>query len=86
MTHGVGGQRRMIGAKARHRVQVLRAGGKPLRRIATETGIPLRSVKRIVQEPLIEAPGDVASAQQRGVGRPSVVDRYRERIAAAARG
>ena len=54
---------------ARHRVQVLRAGGKTLRRIATETGIPLRTVKRIIQEPLIEAPGDVATAQERGVGR-----------------
>jgi transposase len=72
----------MIGAMARHRVQVLRAGGKTLRRIATETGIPLRTVKRIVQEPLIEAPGDVASAQERGVGRPSVVEEYRDRIAA----
>jgi transposase len=72
----------MIGAMARHRVQVLRAGGKTLRRIATETGIPLRTVKRIVQEPMIAAPGDVASAQQRGVGRPSVVEEYRDRIAA----
>jgi len=72
----------MIGAMARHRVQVLRAGGKTLRRIATETGIPLRTVKRIVAEPTIAAPGDVASAQERGVGRPSVVEEYRDRIAA----
>jgi len=70
----------MIGAMARHRVQVLRAGGKTLRRIATETGIPLRSVKRIVRESPIEEAGDVASAQARGVGRPSVVEEYRERI------
>ena len=67
---------------ARHRVQVLRAGGKTLRRIASETGIPLRSVKRIVCEATIEEPGDVASALERGVGRPSVVEEYRERIAA----
>lgn len=67
---------------ARHRVQVLRAGGKTLRRIATETGIPLRSVRRIVREPRIEEPGDVATALERGVGRPSVVEAYRERIAA----
>ena len=65
---------------ARHRVQVLRAGGKTLRRIATETGIPLRSVKRIVRESRIEELGDVASAKVRGVGRPSVVEEYRERI------
>ena len=65
---------------ARHRVQVLRAGGKTLRRIATETGIPLRSVKRIVRESRIEELGDVASAKVRGVGRPSVVEEYRDRI------
>ncbi len=65
---------------ARHRVQVLRQGGKKLRRIAAETGIPLRSVKRIVRESPIEAPGDVASAKARGVGRPSLVEAYRERI------
>jgi transposase len=70
----------MIGAMARHRVQVLRAGGKTLRRIAAETGIPLRSVKRIVHESPIEQPGDVASALERGVGRPSLVAAYRERI------
>ena len=65
---------------ARHRVQVLRAGGKKLRRIAAETGLSLRSVKRIVGEAAIEEPGDVASAKARGVGRPSVVEEYRERI------
>jgi transposase len=70
----------MIGAMARHRVQVLRAGGKTLRRIAAETGIPLRSVKRIVRESPIEAAGDVESAKARGVGRPSVVEEHREWI------
>jgi transposase len=71
----------MIGAMARHRVQVLRRGGKTLRRIAAETGISLRSVKRIVRESAIEEPGDVASAKACGVGRPSVVEAYRDRIA-----
>lgn len=71
----------MIGAMARHRVQVLRAGGKPLRRIAAETEISLRGVKRIVRESSIEEPGDVVSARARGVGRPSLVEAYRERIA-----
>ena len=70
----------MIGAMARHRVQVLRAGGKTLRRIASETEIPLRSVKRIVREPAIEQLEAVPSALERGVGRPSVVEAYRGRI------
>jgi transposase len=72
----------MIGAMARHRVQVLREAGLTLRRIATETGIPLRSAKRIVREPRIAEPGDVATALERGVGRPSVVERHREAIVA----
>ena len=76
----------MIGAMARHRIQVLRQGGKTLRRIAAETGISLRSVKRIVNEPAIEGPGDVAPAKARGVGRPSVVEPYRERIVAILAG
>jgi transposase len=70
----------MIGAMARHRVQVLRAGGKRLRRIAAETGISLRSVKRIVRESSIAEPGDVRSAKARGVGRPSQVEAYRDRL------
>jgi transposase len=67
---------------ARHRVQVLRAGGKTLRRIATETGISLRSVKRIVGESRIAEPDDVATAKARGVGRPSLIETYREQIGA----
>lgn len=70
----------MIGAMARHRVQVLRAGGKTLRRIATETGISLRSVKRIVRESAIAEPADVVSAKARDVGRPSRVEAYRDRL------
>ena len=72
----------MIGAMARHRVQVLRASGMTLRRIASETGIPLRSVKRIVNEPTIEEPDDAASTKQRGVGRPSVVDPFHDQLVA----
>jgi transposase len=71
----------MIGAMARHRVQVLREGGKTLRRIASETGISLRSVNRIVRESPIESLGQAASAKAHGVGRPSKVEPYRERIA-----
>jgi hypothetical protein len=51
-----------------------------LRRIASETGIPMRSVKRIVNEPTIEEPDDATSAKQRGVGRPSVVDPFHDQL------
>jgi len=39
-------------------------------------------VKRIVQEQAIEKPDDVASAKERGVGRPSVVDPFHAELLA----
>lgn len=72
----------MIGAMARHRVQVLRAAGLPQPRIAAIEGISERSVRTICGEVRIEDPRDVAQARARGVGRPSVVEEWRERVAA----
>jgi transposase len=67
---------------ARHRVQVLREAGMKLRRIAAETGISYRSVHRIVHEPEVEGRALEGQAHERGVGRPSVVEAWRERVAA----
>jgi len=72
----------MIGPMARHRVQVLREAGMKLRRIASETGISCRSVHRIVHEPEVEGRALEGQASERGVGRPSVVEEWRERVAA----
>ncbi len=72
----------MIGAMARHRVQVLRAAGKTLKQVAAETGVSQRSVQRIELERPLESVADVVQAAQRGVGRPSVVEEWRERVAA----
>ena len=72
----------MIGAMARHRVQVLRAAGLPQVRIAAIEGISERSVRTICGEALIEDPRDVAQARERGVGRPSVSAPFRERVVA----
>lgn len=72
----------MIGPMARHRVQVLREAGMKLRRIAAETGVSYRSVKRIVREPEVEQPVAEGQGCERGVGRPSVVEEWRERVAA----
>ena len=72
----------MIGPMARHRVQVLRAAGMKLRRIAAETGISYRSVKRIVREPAFEAPAAGGARREHGVGRPSVVAPWRGKLAA----
>jgi transposase len=72
----------MIGAMARHRVQVLRAAGKTLRQVVAQTGVSQSSVQRIEREPPLEQPADLLRAAERGVGRPSVVEEYRVRLAA----
>jgi transcriptional regulator with XRE-family HTH domain len=72
----------MIGAMARHRVQVLRAAKQTLKQIVAATGVSQSSVQRIERERPIEQPADLQQACERGVGRPSVVEEYRERIAA----
>jgi len=72
----------MIGAMARHRVQVLRAAGKTLKQIVADTGVSQSSVQRIERERAIAEPGDLLQACARGVGRPSMVEPWRERLAA----
>src|SRR6266576_3543108 len=82
MTRAAGRRRRMIGAMTRHRVQVLRAAGMTLEQVVAKTGVSQSSVQRIEREPAIEAPADLPLAVDRGVGRPSVVEEWRERLAA----
>jgi len=71
----------MIGAMARHRVQVLRTAGKTLKQIVADTGVSQSSVQRIERERPIEQPGDLLLAGARGVGRPSVVEQWRAWVA-----
>ena len=71
----------MIGAMARHRVQVLRTAGKTLKQIVADTGVSQSSVQRIERERAIELPGDLLRASERGVGRPSVVEQWRAWVA-----
>ena len=72
----------MIGAMARHRVQVLRAAGKTLKQVVAAVGVSQSSVQRIERERAIELPADLLQAGERGVGRPSVVEPWRDRLAA----
>ena len=72
----------MIGAMARHRVQVLRAAKQTLKQIVAATGVSPSSVQRIERERPIEEPADLVQARGRGVGRPSVVGPWRDRLAA----
>ena len=75
----------MIGAMARRRVQVLRAAGKTLKQVVAETGVSQSSVQRIGLEPPLETVADLVQAGRRGVGRPSVAEPWRERVAAVDR-
>jgi transposase len=72
----------MIGAMARHRVQVLRGAGKTLKQVVAAAGVSQSSVQRIERERAIEQPADLLQAGERGVGRPSVVEPWRDRLAA----
>ena len=72
----------MIGAMARHRVQVLRAAGKTLKQVVAEVGVSQSSVQRIEREPPLETIDDLVGSGRRGVGRPSVVEEWRERVVA----
>jgi len=68
----------MIGTMKRHEIQVLRAAGHSFKAIARRTGVSKRSVRRICEEPPIgEAdPPEIGSI----VGRPSVVEPFREQL------
>lgn len=72
----------MIGAMARHSVQVLRAAGKTLKETAGAAGVSQRSVQRIELERPLETVADLLQARARSVGRPSVAEPFRERVAA----
>ena len=72
----------MIGAMARHSVQVLRAAGKTLKETAVAAGVSQRSVQRIELERPLETVADLLQARARSVGRPSVAEPFRERVAA----
>lgn len=72
----------MIGAMARHRVQVLRAAGLTQARIAAIERISERSVRTICGESPIEDPREAPRASERGVGRPSVSAPWRDRVVA----
>jgi hypothetical protein len=72
----------MIGAMARHRVQALRAARKTLKQVVVETGVSQGKVQRIERERPIDQPAEPLQADEGGVGRPSVVEPFRGRLAA----
>lgn len=70
----------MIGVMVRHRVQVLREVGWTYQKIAQETGVSARAVRRICVDPPVEETTESAEAIRRRVGRPSVIGPFLGRI------
>ena len=74
----------------RRDVQLLLAAGLPRDRIAELTGVSVRTISRIVREPLRqewaaskpETSARAGQTRRTGPGRPSTVARYRDAVAA----
>lgn len=64
----------------RHEVKVLRDAGQTQAKVAKVTGVSTRSIRRIEGEPSVAAFDDAAEHQRRGIGRPSKVARFRDRV------
>ena len=72
----------MLPLLKRHEIQVMAKTGLPLVRIAELSGVPKRSVQRVLDEPFVEHVDDHAEHKRRGIGRPSVAEPFRERLIA----
>ncbi len=56
----------------RHEIQILRAVGMAQTAIAAKTGVSVRSVRRIEDEPVVRSSDTAGLIRARGVGRPSL--------------
>jgi transposase len=66
----------------RHAVHALLDAGEAPKKIAKQLGISVRTVQRIAREPRVESADDAAARRERGVGRPAVPERVKERLRA----
>lgn len=71
----------MITMLQRHAVQVLARAGHTQREIASLAGVSVRSVRRITNEPPVTNLDTNTEKRRRRVGRPSTVEKHRDRIA-----
>jgi transposase len=69
----------------RHAVHALLAAGRPTKEVALQMGVTARTVQRIAKEPPIGDVDDRAARRRRGVGRPGISERVRERLGALVR-
>ena len=70
----------MIPMLTRHAIQVLRNAGHTQKEIAELTGVSEREVRRIESEPPVTETVDTGHAKKRGVGRPSKVVGFEQRV------
>jgi hypothetical protein len=75
----------MIDMLKRHEIQVLRRAEHTYHEIATLTGIPARTVRRIAAENAVTSVDNDAERTRRQVGRPSTAAAYREVLVTALR-
>lgn len=61
-------------------VQVLRDAGHSQSEVAAQLGVSEQAVRRIEREQRVESLDDAAERRRRGIGRPSKVEKYRERV------
>jgi transposase len=65
----------------RHEVEILLKAGHPKIEVAHLTGVSICSVKRIAEEAPVVHVDDVAEREKRRIGRPSIVEDFRKRVA-----
>jgi len=71
----------MHGAMKRHEIQVLKRAGLTLRQIATQVGVSVSTIKRIIKEQAVEHVDRAELVASRGIGRPSKAEPYRDFVA-----
>ncbi len=72
----------MYGMAKRHSVKTLREAGHTQQSVARQTNVAERTIRRIDAEPPVTVFDDAAERERRGVGRPSKVGPFSERIEA----
>ena len=72
----------MIGMLKRHEIEILLKAGHSQPEVARLSGVGLRSVRRIAKESSVVDVDDAAERAKRRIGRPNVVENFRQQVEA----
>ena len=72
----------MIGMLKRHEIEILLKAGHSQSEVVRLSGVGLRSVRRIAKEPSVVDVDDAAEREKRRIGRPNLVQNFREQVEA----